>query len=183
MSLQDYVVEKPVIETEQLLLRKLVSQDVSDLKEWLSDASLYQYWGKRPSKSDLNPELLFQKEDKLTKSFHWGIVHKKDQKVIGECWVYLIENNRMAKVSYRLSHAYQGQGLMAEALNGVVDFCFKETELQRLWADVDIRNVASYKTLEKSGFTREGLVRQGKMVSTYCDYYLYGILKSDYLER
>ena len=32
---------------------------------------------------------------------------------------------------------------------------------------------------EKCGFAREGLIRQGKMVSTWCDYYVYGLLDMD----
>ena len=182
MKLQDYAQNKPVLETDQLILRPLRKEDVSDLKEWLGDSSIYQYWGKRPGKSDLNPELLFQKSEKPTKSFHWGIVHKQDYKVIGDMWVYLIENDRMAKVAFRLSPAYQGNRLMTEALARVAIFCFEETELQRLWAEVHVQNIASYKTLEKAGFKREGLIREGKMVNTYCDYYLYGMTKADYIE-
>lgn len=81
MSLQDYIFEKPVIETEHLILRTMNKNDIDDLKEWISDISLYEYWGKRPSKSEKNPELLFNKPEKATKSFHWGIVHKQDSKV------------------------------------------------------------------------------------------------------
>ena len=120
MKLKDYVQNKPKLETDRLLLRPLQYDDVADLKEWIGDRSLYQYWGKRPGKSDLNPELLFQKKERPTKSFHWGIVHKKDDKVRGEMWVYLIDNDRMAKVAFRLSPIYQGNGLMAEALTEVV---------------------------------------------------------------
>lgn len=182
MKLQDYVQNKPVLETEQLILRPLRKEDVADLKEWLGDSSIYQYWGKRPGKSDLNPELLFQKQEKPAKSFHWGIIHKQDHKVIGDMWVYLIENDRMAKVAFRLSPACQGKRLMTEALVRAVTFCFEETELQRLWADVHTQNIVSCKTLENAGFKREGLIRGGKMVNTYCDYYLYGMIKADYIE-
>ncbi len=180
MSLKDYINHKPVLHSERLILRKLMPCDVSDLKEWSGENSLYKYWGKCPGKSDLNPELLFQKKDKPTKSFHWGIIHKANDKVIGELWIYLIENDRMAKVAFRLSPAYQGRCIMAEALFRVVTFCFEETELQRLWSDVHILNYASCKTLEKAGFKREGHIRNGKMVNTYCDYYLYGMVKDDY---
>ena len=182
MKLQDYVQNKPVLETEQLILRPLRKEDVADLKEWLGDSSIYQYWGKRPGKSDLNPELLFQKQEKPAKSFHWGIIHKQDHKVIGDMWVYLIENDRMAKVAFRLSPACQGKRLMTEALVRAVTFCFEETELQRLWADVHTQNIVSCKTLEKAGFKREGLIREDKMVNTYCDYYLYCMIKDDYIE-
>ena len=179
MSLQDFVYEKPTIDTEHLTLRVLTPNDIEDIKHSNSQKTKYKYSRKQPSNREKNPHLLYEKQQKPTKSFHWGIVHKNDNKVIGEMWVYLIENNRMAKVAFRLSPAYQGNGFMAEALTGVVQFCFKNIELQRLWSDVHILNHASYKTMEKVGFIREGHIRQGKMVNTYCDYYLYGLLKSD----
>ncbi|OJT89297.1 GNAT family N-acetyltransferase, partial [Clostridioides difficile] len=62
----------------------------------------------------------------------------------------------------------------------VIEFCFSKTELQKIMDRCAYFNHASYKTLEKVGFQREGHIREGKMVNTYCDYYLYGILKSDY---
>lgn len=184
MKLKDYINDKPILETNKLILRTLKKEDVCDLKEWLGDKSIYTYWGKRPGKNDLNPELLFEKPERPTKSFRWGIVHKQDNKVVGDIWVYLIKNDRMANVAFRLSCKYQGNRLRTEALKRVVTFCFEKTELKRLWAEVDIENITSYKTLEKAGFKREGFIRDGKskMVSTYCNYYLYGIIKADYIE-
>ena len=44
----------------------------------------------------------------------------------------------------------------------------------------DVRNIASNKVLEKCGFIKEGTIRQGKMVSVYCDYHIYGMLREDY---
>lgn len=79
--------------------------------------------------------------------------------------VYLIENGRMAKVAFRLSTIYQGNGLMTEALTEVVIFCFEKTELQRLWTNVHVLNITSYKTLEKAGFKHEGHIGGGKTVN------------------
>ena len=72
MKLQDYIQNKPILDTERLLLRPLQYDDIDDLKEWLGDKSLYQYWGKRPGKSDLNPELLFQKKGTTYKELSLG---------------------------------------------------------------------------------------------------------------
>lgn len=180
MSLSDYISEKPELNTENLILRKLVPEDAADLKEWMPDKNLYTYWGKNAGKSDKNPELLFEKQDKPTKSFHWGIFSKQHKKVVGEFWVYLIENDRMAKVAYRIGNKYQGNGFAKEALSAVIEFCFNNTELKRLWSDVDVNNIASCKVMESCKFKREGLIREGKMVSTWCDYYIYAILKSDF---
>jgi len=111
MALADYIVSKPILRTERLTLRQLLPSDVPALKEWMSDKSMYAYWGKPAGKTDKNPELLFEKAKKNTKSFHWGIALNESDKVIGEAWIYLIENNRMAKVALRIAPAYQNQGM------------------------------------------------------------------------
>ena len=180
MALADYIYEKPVIETERLKIRPMCADDIPALKEWMPDRSIYQYWGKGPSKSEKNPELLFEKPEKPTKSFHLGIEEKESGKVIGDLWVYLIENDRMASVAIRLAVFCQGKGYGTEALSAITSFCFRNTELQRLWTEVDVRNIASQRILEKCGYAREGLIRQGKMVNTWCDYYIYGILSTDF---
>ncbi len=51
-----------------------------------------------------------------------------------------------------------------EALSVVTRFCFGRTELQRLCADADVR---------------EGVICQGKMVGTWCNYNIYGLLRND----
>lgn len=181
MSLSEYTVYKPTLKTKRLILRTMNISDVRDLREWMPNKAMYKYWGKNPGKSDKNPELMFLVPQKPTKSFHWGIVHQSENKVIGEMWVYLIENNRMAKVAFRISERYQGNGYATEALSETVKFCFTKTELQRLWSDIDIRNVPSCNVMERCGFVQEGKIRQGKMVSTWCDFYLYGMLKQDYI--
>ena len=177
--------KKPVLDTERLHLRPITRDDVEDLCEWIGLAEVYFYWGRGVSKSGLNPELLFHDprphvKRKPSLDFHLGIVEKNKQKLIGDIWVFDIENKRMAKVAYRLSPKFWGQGIATEALSGIVRICFEEMELQRLWTEVHSENLASVRVLEKCGFIREGCIRQGKMVSVYCDYYIYGLLREDY---
>ena len=177
--LADYIYDKPVIETERLRLRKMTAEDVPSLKEWMPDSSVYTYWGKGPGRTEKQPELMFEKEERPSKSFHLGIEELSSGKVVGDIWVYLIENDRMASVAVRVAPACQGKGYGTEALGAMTEFCFRNTELKRLWTEVDVRNKASQRMMEKCGYTREGLIRQGKMVNTWCDYYIYGKLASD----
>lgn len=179
MALADYIEHKPIIETERLTLRPMRAEDVPSLAEWMPDPSLYTYWGKKPGKADKDPALLFEKAERPSKRFHLGIARRDDGKVIGDIWVYLIENDRMASVAVRLARACQGQGYGTEALKAMTTFCFAKTELKRLWAEADVRNIPSQRMLEKCGYEREGRIRQGKMVNTWCDYYIYGILSGD----
>lgn len=177
--LADYIEQKPVINTERLRLRPLRPADIPALKEWMPDKSIYVYWGKGPGKTDRNPELFFEKAEKPSKSFHLGIEEKTSGKVIGDLWVYRIENDRMASVAIRVAPSRHGRGYGTEALSAMTRFCFEHTELRRLQAEADVRNAASRRMLEKCGFRQEGLIRQGKMVSSWCDYCIYGILAGE----
>lgn len=87
MALSDYIANKPVLRTERLTLRQLLPSDIPALKEWMPDKAMYAYWGKPPGKTDKNPELLFEKIEKNTKSFHWGIALNESDTVIGEAWI------------------------------------------------------------------------------------------------
>ena len=179
MALADYIASKPILRTPRLTLRPMCRDDVPALREWMPDKSLYTYWGKGPGKAEKDPALLFARAEQPTKSFHLGIALPESNKVIGDVWVYLIEKDRMAALAIRLAKSCHGQGYGTEALSAMVRFCFTHTELQRLWAEVDVRNIASQRILEKCGFRREGMIRQGRMVNTWCDYYIYGLLSSD----
>lgn len=62
-------------------------------------------------------------------------------------------------LGYRTAKAYEGQGLMTEALGAVVDYAFNTLKLHRLMANYQPWNVASGRVLEKAGFEREGLAK------------------------
>ena len=85
MALADYIFKKPVIDTGRLTLRPMCAKDVPALKEWLPDPSIYTYWGKGPGKAEKNPELLFEKDEKQTKSFHLGIEKKHPERSSAIC--------------------------------------------------------------------------------------------------
>ena len=183
--LKDYLENKPILETPRLILRPLTPDDVPDLRRWLARDEIYTYWGRPASKGEREPELMFVDprpwvKRKPSPDFKWGMVSKDTNTVIGDISVFDIENSRMGSVGYRLDPDLWGQGYTSEALAAAVDFIFTHTELDRLHATADVRNVASNRVLEKCGFVHEGTIRHGKMVSTYCDYNIWGMLREDY---
>lgn len=70
---------------------------------------------------------------------------------------------------------------MREALTALLDFAFGALDLHRLEADVDPRNAASVRTLERLGFRREGYLRERWLVGGEIqDALFYGLLRREW---
>lgn len=69
--------------------------------------------------------------------------------------------NRRAELGFALRRDRWGRGLMTEALPVLLRCGFEKMDLHRVEADVDPRNAASIKQLERLGFRREGYLREG----------------------
>ena len=174
----------PTLETGRLILRKLVPGDAEDLRKWLGRDEVYTYWGRPASKGEKNPELLFidprpNVKRKPSSDFMWGIELKETHEVIGIIEVFDVENERFGMVGYRIDPRLWNEGICTEAMKRVVDFVFSETKMDRLQGNANVKNTGSNRVLEKSGFRLEGTIRHGKMVSEYCDYNIWGMIRED----
>lgn len=172
----------PVLETERLILREKTPEDAESLKTFMADEELYRYWGRHMTKYERDPALSFKEKFKGRKDhISWGIELRLNNRIVGEVNLFDIKNERQAMIGYRISRSFQGMGFVTEALRRIIRFCFEETNLQRLEAEVMVKNIPSNRVLEKCGFTCEGTKRQAKFVNTYADFNIYGLLKSDIL--
>lgn len=74
----------------------------------------------------------------------------------------------------------RGQGLGTEAQRLLADWLFETTPVNRVEASTDIDNVAEARSLEKAGFTREGVNRGAQFrAGAYHDLVMYSRLRSD----
>jgi RimJ/RimL family protein N-acetyltransferase len=117
--------------------------------------------------------------------YQLAINRRTDGQMIGTCTLHkLFAQNRRAELGYLLGRAYWGQGYMHEALQALVDHAFQAMQLHRLEADIDPRNAASARSLERLGFVREGLLRERWIVGgEISDSALYGLLAVDWRAR
>ena len=89
-----------------------------------------------------------------------------------------------ADIGYGLARARWGNGFMHEALSAVVDHAFGPLGLRRLEADIDPRNAASVRAVERLGFVREGLLRERWVVAEeISDTVFMGLLAREWKER
>lgn len=88
-------------------------------------------------------------EDAKTKELIGSIFVKDiDRRVLrGELGFYLDENN-------------QGKGIITESLLEVIQFCFNQLGLNKVFMRVALENTKSRKVAERLGFKTEGVIRQ-----------------------
>ncbi len=175
----------PTLETRRLRLRWLDTADLPALFAIFSDPEVMRYWSHEPL-TDLAAagELLAEIQGYFTRRelFQWGIVRREDNLVIGTCTLAQIAScHRRAEVGFALGRRSWGQGFASEALTELLRFAFEELDLNRLEADVDPRNEASLRTLERLGFRREGFLCERYFVGGELqDSVLLGLLRRDW---
>jgi RimJ/RimL family protein N-acetyltransferase len=105
-----------------------------------------------------------------------------DGAMIGVCTLFAFsEQCRRAEVGYGLAPHAWGRAYMDEALRALLGHGFGTLGLNRVEADIDPRNEASARSLERLGFRKEGLLRERWIVGDeVSDSALYGLLQRDW---
>ena len=110
----------------------------------------------------------------------WGIA--KEQEVIGTVALHKLDFEQgRCELGYMLGRSHWGQGLASEAISLAIDYAFSRLNLRRLEADIDPRNTASQKLLERLGFQQEGYLRERWIVEgEISDSVLFGLLRREW---
>lgn len=179
--------DMPCVETERLFLRPMEEDDVCDMFAYMSNPQVMKYLSLKPHvdieetwRSMHGYYLNWEKRGVPTV---WAMVHKEDDKVIGNLEIHTIEDD-IGEIGYLLHEEYWNQGLMREALRALVQTGFSHVGLRRIEAYVAKEHKASITVLKHCGFVQEGMLRQGAMLSDgkYHDMILLSILQEDIKE-
>lgn len=143
-----------------------------------------KYWS-RPPFTDLDEAKAFLAEihDSFASGtlYQWGVARREDDRVIGTCTLFAITlPHKRAELGFAVERSQWGKGYASEAAGAIVRFAFESMDLHRLEADVDPRNHASIRCLERLGFVREGYARERYHLNGEIqDAVLYGLLRSE----
>lgn len=151
----------PTIHGDALSLRGLEKSDLPALRVIFGDPEVVRFMAISCLYTDEEAEafLLSIQQGFLTgKLYQWGVEYRGE--LVGSCTLAEIDrDNRRAEIGFALARRFQGCGLMLQALRLLLDFAFVQMHLHRIEADVDPRNQASLKLLNKLGFLHEGVLR------------------------
>jgi [ribosomal protein S5]-alanine N-acetyltransferase len=180
--------DQTILRTPRLRLRPLQHPDAAALFSIFADARVARYLSKPPWPSiEVAHERIARDIEamKLGRYACFGIQEESGGRLVGECSLFNFqEQSRRAEVGYTLAFESWGNGYMNEALISLLEFGFSELRLNRVEADVDPRNAASARTLERLGFRKEGHLRERWIVAgEVSDSSLYGLLAGDWRVR
>lgn len=174
------------LHTNRLLIRPLQADDADALFAIHADAEFMQYWSEPPWQEIATAhERIVRYQTALADGqyLRLGLAPKDGGPLLGTVTLFNFDDQcRRADIGYGLARPAWGQGLMHEALRELVRYAFEDLALNRLEADIHPDNLASAKTLDRLGFTREGYLRERWIVDGHVsDSAIYGLLHREWL--
>lgn len=173
------------IQGDKINLRHVRKADARSIYKYASDEAISRFTHvPHPYKLEDAYDFI-----KLTRSerrrkigYHFGLEDKETSQIIGMIGLMHVDHEcGKGEVGYWLAKPFWGRGIMKEALLLALRFYFTELHLHRVYAHVFPENEVSMRLLEKVGFQREGLIREGfKQRGEYISVYMYSILEDDW---
>jgi ribosomal-protein-alanine N-acetyltransferase len=170
------------IATERLVLRLLTPADAQAMFTIFSNPEVMRYGSGLPWTSMEQADEYLAKGDQAVTdgvALRVGIEAKNTGCLVGQAALFAFsEQNRRCDIGYSLGREHWGNGYAGEALRALLGYGFDGLGLNRMEADVDPRNGASVRLLERLGFQREGYMPERWIVGDeVCDTVFYGLLK------
>ena len=179
------------LETERLMLRRLVLDDAEDMfNNWCNDAEVCRYLPWNPHGTiEVTNELLdmWVKDYNNSYVYRWIVVLKENNKPIGTVDVV---NKDVDNKVFELGHCYSkeswGKGLATEVFSKVISFLFEEVGVEVIIAKHNENNIASGKVMQKVGMKYDGTLRSrviDKVTKDRVGVVVYSITKDEYLDK
>lgn len=178
----------PEIETERLLLRKIVPSDTEDMFRYsrLSEVTEYLTWHSHKTQNETGRYIaLLQKKYAAGAFRDFGVEYKDDKRFIGTCGFTSFDIDlNCAEIGYVLSPDYWGRGIAVEAAHAVMRFGFAVFDLDKICARFIDGNDASRRVMEKLGMTHVHTYKNSFYIKNqYRTVHEYAIGKKDFFAR
>jgi len=174
------------IETERLILRTWRLEDFGDFYEYASDPSIGPSAGWKPHTDrmeSLNILISFIEGNEV-----FAVEDKISGKAIGSIGLHpdrKRNNPNVRMIGYVLAKPFWGRGLALEAVNAVLEFAFKDSNLSMVSVYHFPFNQQSKRVIEKAGFSLEGVLKEAAILPNgqITDDVCYSLKKEEYLSR
>lgn len=154
-----------VLEDDQILMRPVKEEDVSELLELASSPELWRYFTYDLSQPQefyewLHPALCKQRLQLVT-------INKSDQKLIGStAFGNYSQRDKRIEIGWTwLGKDFQGKGFNQSMKKLMLSHAFEIMELERVEFKTDVLNIAARKALENIHVIEEGVLRSHTLMA------------------
>ena len=174
----------PTLVTSRLRLRPFVEADADELFALQSDAEVLRYWDSPPWTERSQADRFITRSHAMAEEGSGArvvIERAEDAAFLGWCTLNSWNPDfRSASLGYCLGKTAWGHGYATEAAGALLGWAFDTLDLNRVQAEVDTRNPASGRVLEKLGFRLEGTLREDCVVDgVVSDSWAFGLLRRE----
>ena len=179
--------EEATLETERLILNSMTPKRVHTLFHSFSKEEIMSKLGADEQAFRNYEEMHLNGMETFQTSFYYFIIVRKDNHFpIGECGFHSWnKKHKRAELFYKLnSDSNKRKGFVSEVLPFVLEFGFKQMDLNRIEAYIADYNEPSKRLLIKNNFIKEGTLRkhyyfEGNFEDSDC----YSLLRKDVLKN
>lgn len=184
---------KTYLESTNTILRSITLADSKELAEKANDPEIADMMGPLfpfpyTEKDADDYKKMMEEKEKAGDEYAFTIYKKTPNglEIAGGIGIQIDKQAQKVKnFGYWLNKDYRGQGLVQEAVDIMIDYCFNTLNLRRIEAHTYHVNIASQKVLEGAGFVKEGIERKSAMSRSgeIFDCVFYGLLKEEYVRK
>lgn len=146
----------PILTTERLTLRQLVITDEQEIFTLRSDSEINKYLDRPISNTIDDAKKFINKVNEgisNNDSLYWAITLNNKNTLVGTiCLFSFSDEGDKCEIGYELLTNFQGQGIMNEAIEKVIDYTFSVTKVRKIEALIHRDNQSSIKLLKKLSF-------------------------------
>ena len=154
-----------MISTDRLKLRRAQMSDLEDMHAVFSHPKAMRYWSSLPHETKSQTEDFLAAMVNAQPDNSDDFIVEYQGRAIGKagCW-------QIGEIGFILHPHFWGKGIAFEALSATIPHAFSALVMSSLKADVDPRNVASLRLLERLGFRETGrAARTFLLGDEWCD--------------
>jgi ribosomal-protein-alanine N-acetyltransferase len=147
----------PILKTKRLTLRQLSTEDVQDIFTLRTDTEINKYLDRQASRTIEDAINFINKiNDTIKKndSIYWAITLTNSKKFVGTICLFDFSKNNSCEIGYELITKFQGQGIMKEAVEIVIDYAFQTLKFKKILAFTHYDNQNSTNLLLKFDFVK-----------------------------
>ena len=182
----DKTMKTETLITERLVLRPVVREDAPMIEKYVSDCRIANKTLLIPHPYPEGAAAIWIDEN-LTKpspGVLFALTLKLGGDLVGVMALRVCDDKLRAETGFWLAPLFWGNGLCTEALQAVVDYGFRELDLQRIYAGHFLENPASGRVQQKVGMKKEGVLRMGAFrFGEPKDLVMYAITRPDWEVR